>query len=27
LSFTDSSGVFPVKEFDAKWYTIITPKK
>ncbi len=26
LSFADSSVVFPVKEFDVKWYNIITPK-
>lgn len=26
LSFADSSGIFPVQEFDSKWYGIITPK-
>ena len=26
LSFVDSSGVFPVKEFESQWYGIITPK-
>ena len=26
LSFTDSSGVFPVKEFESKWYNIVIPK-
>jgi nitric oxide reductase subunit C len=26
LSFADSSGIFPVKEFESKWYNIVIPK-
>ena len=26
LSFADSSGIFPIKEFETEWYGTITPK-